>query len=549
MSPWVVWGVFLVTLILLIVSSRILKTTELGNTISDTIWGLNLKHYSKVFEKVSRSDSKEFEERVLAARENTLPEPPRLSHSSGRYPEGIPVSVSELPGATQRYTLDGSVPRESDREFLDPLMIESNTVLRVKAFHGAYVSETVTEVYFIADYESVLSGNLTIDPVYLFEKHAGIYRNPEQRGRAWERPATLHLSDPAHRSLLREDVRIRIHGGGSRRLPKKNFRVYVDKRDVGFDELLKIPKMERNPPQSVWILRHAGNPNQCWSDRFIRRIASELNIVVGDSVPLVLNLNGKEWGVYELLERVNSRFFERHEGPGKYRILHGGSLRRPNGNNEESKDWSRIYRFIAENDLSEASMYERVGKEIDIASLMDYFALSIFMADIDRPQGNIDMYRLKGGDDSPPGKWKFAYWDFDGGLNYRGLFARHDTFAWHLRESLRPELKPVGRADNESMQSATTLLRSLVRNDQFRLSFRKRFRQLINSSFSNGHLSENFDKLLTDYEEVIPLERKRLDVEGSNASFSYDDRINEIRNFIAERPEFVSRLIDQYLGD
>jgi hypothetical protein len=59
------------------------------------------------------------------------------------------MSANE-PGAEIRYTLDGSVPQESDLRYEKPIKLTAPTVLRGRVFkHGFTRSITVQEVYVI----------------------------------------------------------------------------------------------------------------------------------------------------------------------------------------------------------------------------------------------------------------------------------------------------------------------------------------------------------------------------------------------------------------
>jgi mono/diheme cytochrome c family protein len=80
-------------------------------------------------------------------------EPPGISPPQGNYANPVEVTLSESqPGASIRYTLDGSVPTTSDPLYDKPLHLAGPTILRAKAFKPGFTrSITVQSVYIIGE--------------------------------------------------------------------------------------------------------------------------------------------------------------------------------------------------------------------------------------------------------------------------------------------------------------------------------------------------------------------------------------------------------------
>jgi hypothetical protein len=199
------------------IAHQFYQSTTAGRTISESLWGLNLLHYSKILEKVSRNEGRDLEKKLLGYHTDSLSEAPNLSYPSGIYPSGIQVKIDLPPGTIGYYSLDGSVPtRRHHPVTAKDIPIAEPTVLRVKAFDGSATSRVVTAEYIISDLVDFSVASLVMDPVYLFDRHSGIYANPTQKGRGWERPATLSIFGPTKGDSLSMDVRVRIQGGASR---------------------------------------------------------------------------------------------------------------------------------------------------------------------------------------------------------------------------------------------------------------------------------------------------------------------------------------------
>ncbi|MFA5006606.1 MAG: chitobiase/beta-hexosaminidase C-terminal domain-containing protein [Candidatus Izemoplasmatales bacterium] len=78
---------------------------------------------------------------------------PTVDVPAGQYADAVTVALaSATPGATIRFTLDGSVPDETSPSYADPIRIDSSTVLTVRAFaEGLRPSETAVFDYVVDD--------------------------------------------------------------------------------------------------------------------------------------------------------------------------------------------------------------------------------------------------------------------------------------------------------------------------------------------------------------------------------------------------------------
>jgi hypothetical protein len=76
--------------------------------------------------------------------------PPEISPRGGNYRQAVEVILKSEPGATIRYTVDGTVPTVSDLPYEKPIPVTSPTILRAKAFKpGCTKSITAQEIFLI----------------------------------------------------------------------------------------------------------------------------------------------------------------------------------------------------------------------------------------------------------------------------------------------------------------------------------------------------------------------------------------------------------------
>jgi alpha-tubulin suppressor-like RCC1 family protein len=75
---------------------------------------------------------------------------PAMSPGAGTYITSVYVSMSSIPGATIRYTTDGSEPTGSSTAFTTAVFVDITLTLKAKAFHPDYTtSATTTNLYTI----------------------------------------------------------------------------------------------------------------------------------------------------------------------------------------------------------------------------------------------------------------------------------------------------------------------------------------------------------------------------------------------------------------
>jgi mono/diheme cytochrome c family protein len=75
--------------------------------------------------------------------------PPAISPSGGNYNHPVEAAVNSEPGATIRYTLDGTVPTTNDLLYEKPVQISGPTILRAKAFKPGFTKSITSQQIYI----------------------------------------------------------------------------------------------------------------------------------------------------------------------------------------------------------------------------------------------------------------------------------------------------------------------------------------------------------------------------------------------------------------
>ena len=75
--------------------------------------------------------------------------PPDISPRGGNYSKPVAVILKSEPGATIRYTIDGTVPTTADLLYEKPVHLTGPTILRAKAFKPGWTKSITSQEIFL----------------------------------------------------------------------------------------------------------------------------------------------------------------------------------------------------------------------------------------------------------------------------------------------------------------------------------------------------------------------------------------------------------------
>lgn len=296
-----------------------------------------------------------------------------VSEPRGYKTEAFSVTLAATnPAAVIRYTLDGSVPTTNSTEYTIPLNVSKTTTLRAAVVDPASVRLNVTTVtwLFLEDVlkqgstpptgwpssgqvnghtmeygvrQAIVTGDgtrlrngmtnaipsisLVTDLANLFNAQRGIYVNPGNDGKMWERPVSVELIDPKRGSAseFHIDAGIRIRGAYSRSAgnPKHSFRLFF-RSEYGegklrfplFDEegASEFDKVDLRTSQNYsWAFERSANETFV-RETFSRDSQRDMGFPYTRSRYYHLYINGQYWGLYQTQERGDADFAETYMG-------------------------------------------------------------------------------------------------------------------------------------------------------------------------------------------------------------------------------------------
>jgi hypothetical protein len=477
-----------------------------------------------------------------------------FSSNRGYYDDPFNLVIScATPESFILYTIDGSLPSTDNGEAGkkdEPviLRLEGTTIVRAMALRDGMVpSDIDTHTYLFRDdiltqgrpdwapkkvdfgmdteivgdtrsAEKLRDSFLKAPSVSLVMENQdlfggkGIYTNPLESGKGWEKPVSLEWISPNGGKDFNSTCGIRIQGTGSRDTSsKKNFRlkfssrfgpkklkekVFLDSEVCEFDSLVL-----RNPTHDSWL---AVNPDWRKNARYVNdRWASETQRRMGHPSPhqrwVHLYLNGFYWGIYSLSERPDESFMASYFGGKKsdYDVLNANQLRNGSRDNfDRARDLIRIQ------GCETREAYEEIQKLVDLDALIDYFLYNVYSGNIDWPHKNYWIGGKRGGDP----KFRYLNWDAEIGFFEHWKSMRNPKALNSL--TLNPLRSNTMLMD---LHGAAFFYHRLKRTPDFRVKMADRIRRHTQAGgvLSPEEVGTHYRDLLDEIEPLLLLESAR----------------------------------------
>jgi hypothetical protein len=370
------------------------------------------------------------------------------------------------PGATIRYTTDGSEPTETyGTVYTGPISIDTTTAVRAIAFGTSFVPSYVdTHTYLFLD--SILTqpadvpgfpstwgthqsgepviADYEMDPEVVNDPHSGelirsalksiptlslvtdvqnldIYANPGERGVAWERPVSAELIYPdGEQPGFQINAGLRIQGGVGRStiIPKHSFRLFFKGR-YGPTKL-EYPLFRNSPVTSFDTVTLRAGMNRSYAgklreprvhlnlttytrDEWLRSSQIAMSGTGSHGMFVHLYLNGLYWGLYNVVERPDASFLSSYFG-GEEEDWYVHNHSGPVSGSSER--FQKLHELASTGGLEDPQKYTEIRQYIDIAQFIDYVILNFYSGNED--WGLTNWYA---GIQNPDGTAKYFAWD------------------------------------------------------------------------------------------------------------------------------------------
>ena len=534
---------------------------------------------------------------------------PTYSVEGGWFSDSIEVELSAKEGDIY-YTLDGSVPDENSLKYTGPITIvnrtdESNiysniggisfendylpdynvdkaTVLKAVAISEEGKSDIVSESYFVGlnelEYENVGIISISCDPEDFFDYERGIYvlgkvydlihekydvekysiadssyAHFAKKGRGWERKVCLEFFSSNHEKIYEQNAGIRIHGAWTREQNQKNFQIYA--RDEYGKTVFDYDFFGNGRIYNKLMLRGGGSTDTFVTkirDVFAQSLVTDRNVGTQEAEPYAIFLNGEYWGLYNLQETIGSSYIEEYYGVPQNNvvIMKNGESRTNDPKDEEL--YNDLLDFVAMNDMSVMENYREFEKKVDIQSLIDYYAIEIYVGNSDAYQNNYAVWRSReaGLSEYEDCRWRWLLFDLDDscGMNVGANTAEVDSFVsgnWY---------------DNNPL-NGDVLFTALIANEEFKSRFVVSFLEIAQNNFDYDNVSSKLWTMADRYMAAVIKSNNRFrgdfeleeypGFEGYELPYDEEDFYKDIEildEFYRARADYIVNYMYEDLG-
>lgn len=459
---------------------------------------------------------------------------PKFSIAGGFHDGPIEVKLeSKTPGATIRYTKNGSDPSETNGEvYTGPIAVnvinnKTGTVLRARAFkEGLLPSKINTRTYLVGQNAALKTApvvSLVGDAEQTFYKPNGVmaiqgsvaaevwaaktiddYYMPKMRGRAYERPASLEIiqGDPSKGANVQLDMGLRLAASpwsrGRFKLRSTNASPWAsdpgEKPSFNFffrseygNSRLEEPIIPGLPVRTFKELRMRAGKNEMRNpfirDELARRLFTDLGQMGSVGVINSVYVNGSFKGYFNLVNRLRESFFQDAYGSDK-----DWDVRQVNSwASGDNKEWLKAEAALKK-DLTIQDNYNAAAKLVDLQNLADYCILNIWGATWDWPHNNFVVARER----SETGVWRAFVWDAEG---ICGLSGDHPVTYDVVKTDLLAKAEPV-----------PLMFKRLYLNPEFKLYFADRLQKHFftpGGALTQSNIARRLEELKTETAQLM----------------------------------------------
>lgn len=442
--------------------------------------------------------------------------------------QNVALSTTAV-GATIRYTLDGSKPRQSSPAYSSPISISATDVLRARTFQAGKVPGGIsTETYFINEPTRPLPVvGFTVDPTEFFDNTIGVY-SKVLKGR--EAANTLEYYAPDRTLAFKVNSGTKIGGENIWRFAQKPLNIGMSGK-YG-DDLISYQIF---PGENIGTFDAVGfrNGGDNWPNAMLRDpmapfiVKGQMNNDAAFYRPVVLYMNGAYWGIHNARLRMGDSYFFNRYGiqSGAYDLLvkehtiNGTELVTKEGTPDA---YLAFEGFVESNDMSVAANYNAAVAQMDVDNFMDYAAMTDFVYE-NSWHHNQEFWRER----KDGAKWRWNINDIDRGFN---------------SSNVTSSLVDTLIADHP-------IFKSLRVNTEFKNRFVQRYAAHLASTFHPERIAAIIDGLAAEVDPELQRHINKWKSQGGIQSVAARNaEIAEIKQFATDRPANVYSDMASHLG-
>ena len=453
---------------------------------------------------------------------------PLFSKAAGIYASGFKIALtSSNPNVEIRYTTNGDIPTLNSPLYLDSISIDETHIISARCFDpfNQFLPSFVEKNTFLINEEYIGLPVISISTDYanLYDTLTGIYVfGPNDYDTIypffganfwedWERYSYIEYFATDSTQKFEGAIGLKIHGGTTRTLPQKSFRVKC-RDDYGMNRINfpLIPDKPHITKYKDFNLRNGGQDydDARMSDAFMQRLTKVTHNDYGGYTPVIVFLNGQYFGEYELRETLNNEYVENnHDVPSEnVSVLTENYLVGLNANDGSLDNFWPMYNAITTGDPTSPTFYALADSLIDLENFADYIITETYYANPDWSSSfnnNIKYWN------EPGGKWRMMLVDLDLGYGNTGI-GTGDNFI-------------IRAIDDSSYCHMDMICVRLLANPKFLNYFINRYADLINTIWQQDKVQNLGDSMIN---EVAPWISRHHQMWGGNMTLFQNKMVN-----------------------
>lgn len=201
------------------------------------------------------------------------------------------------------------------------------------------------------------------------------------------------------------------------------------------------------------------------------------------AIPVSVYINGEYYQEAYLRERYDARYFKEHYGAAEDDLILISDSELDYGSAADYEAYLAMMSYIERHDCSDPAVWAEVERQIDVQSLLDFLAANFYCNNIDwRYYKNYKVWRTRsvGGDGALDGRWRWLAYDMDA-VGWANRWTGGDLASI---DPFHASLPWLDHRPNDLTYLEIPMLRSLLKNSEFKTRFIQTYLDLMNVNYS-----------------------------------------------------------------
>jgi len=442
---------------------------------------------------------------------------PIASYSSngGYIDKGSKISLDACSDCTIYYTLDGSWPSSKSIKYKEPILINKTTVIKTIVYRDNYLpSEITSRTYFVGRKHDLPIISISTNQASLDDLLINYFQEQEKKisFEYYESDGNLGVSFIGGTKLT---------GADSRKRDQKSMAIYL-RKEYGLQEVTyPFFKDSDVVNYSSFTLRNSGEDPygiRIQDTVLTYALKERMDIDMQDYRAVVVYLNGKYYGLYNMREKLNGDYLKSNYNleDGEYDLI-----KYVTATAGSTKNYNKLLNYIRTHNTKDKKVYEYIKTQLDVQEFINYLIVESYYGNTD--QGNIRYWKSKNG------KWRFMLYDLDWSL-------------WNTSLSMNYTVLNTKSPAVTNLYSVYDIARRLYKNSEFRDLYLSTLAYHLENTFNPKRMNLIVDELADEIREEIPYHIKRWPGMHSNTD-NWEKNVKNFKNKLTNRYNYVVKNI------